>query len=116
MDLMTNRCPYCGQKLKAGDVLDVMDGDVEDVSVQCPNCGKYMRASINIISFLSVFKEENYLKELSERQRIYKESLESGSSLKDENFYRNMVECLNVEIEISTAKVKHNKNLKEQNK
>ena len=112
MDLMTSLCPYCGQKLKAGDVLDVMDGDVEDVSVQCPNCGKYMRASINIISFLSVFKEENYLKELSERQKAYKESLESDISPKHKNFYRNIVECLNAEIETSTAKVKHNKNLK----
>lgn len=111
--LGSNYCPYCDHEIDPEDVFEI--GDVEgnevDESVECPNCGKFIRASLEHILTVDLFSEEDYLSCLSYRKELLEHEMENDPGERFINIYKDELSEIEREIKESEEIVKENKEL-----
>lgn len=114
--LGSDYCPYCGYEIEPDKVVEVceLDGDEEDELVECPNCGKYIRANFEVLLSMSLMSEEDYLKDLKNRKEGYEKTLktEYGQSCKE--FFEYMIEKVDEEIEAAKRNIAENKEIEDE--
>lgn len=108
--LESDYCPYCGHEIEPNDVVEVcdMDGNEQDELVECPNCGKYIRASFETRICMSLMSEEDYLEQLEYQKENYKKNLQSEYGQKCKDFFEMMID--EVDRKIDGAKFRIEKN------
>lgn len=109
-------CPYCGYEIEPDDVVEVCDLDVEESYrlVECPNCGKYIRANFEAVLHMSLISEEDYLEDLKNRKEGYEETLKTEFGQKSKDFIEYMIEKVDKEIEAAKRNVEENKEIKDE--
>lgn len=108
-------CPYCNHEISPEDVFETSDvsGNETDESVECPNCGKSIRASLEPILYVYLSSEEDHLSWLDSRKESLEERLENNSDERFINFYKSDLREINGEIAESREIIKNNKELEE---
>lgn len=109
-------CPYCEAEIEIDEVVEVcdMNGNEQDELVECPNCGKHIRASFEPVLCMSLESEEDYLEQLEYQKENYKKTLKSeyGQTCKD--FYEMMIDEVDEKIAEAKANIEENKNQEEE--
>lgn len=111
--LETDYCPYCGAELEIDELVVVcdLDGDEQDQLVDCPNCGKFIRASFETRIHMSLTSEEDYLEQLEHQKEIYEENLNTEYGQKSNDFFVLMIDEVNRKIEGAELRIEHNKEI-----
>ena len=93
-------CPYCNNEISPEDVFETSDvrGNETDESVECPNCGKSIRASLEPILYVYLSSEEDHLDCLNDRKESLEERLENNSDERFIDFYKSDLKEINGEI------------------
>lgn len=109
--LENDYCPYCGVELEPDDVVEAsdLDGDEQDELVECPNCGKHIRASFELILCMSLESEEDYLVNLEHQKENYR-NLQSGYGQEFQDGFEMMIDEIERKIKESKANIEENKN------
>lgn len=109
-------CPYCGHEIEPDEVVEVcdLDGDAQDELVECPSCGKHIRANFERVLHMSLISEEDYLEELKYRKEGYEESLKTEFGQKSKDFLEYMIEKVDEEIEAAKRNISENKEMKDE--
>lgn len=110
-------CPYCKTELEPDELVEVceLDGDEQDELVECPNCGKHIRANFEAILSMSLMSEEDYLKDLKKRKEGYEETLKTEYGQNCKEFFEYMIEKVDKEIEMAKQNIAENKEVDVQN-
>lgn len=113
--LETDYCPYCDAELEIDEVVELCDinGNEQDQLVECPNCGKFIRASFETRIHMSLLSEEDYLEQLEHQKEIYEENLKTEYGQKSKDFFELMIDEVNREIEEAKVNIEDNKNQEE---
>lgn len=108
-------CPYCNHEINPEDVFEIGDvrGNEEDEPVECPNCGKSIRASLEHILHVYLSSEEDHLDYLNDRKKSLEERLENNPDERFDDFYKSEIKEINGEISESREIIKNNKELEE---
>lgn len=108
-------CPYCNHEINPEDVFETSDvrGNEQDELVECPNCGKSIRASLEPILYVYLSSEEDYLDYLNDRKKSLEEWLENNPDERFDDFYKSEIKEINGEIEESREIIKNNKELED---
>lgn len=108
-------CPYCDHEINPEDIFETSEvsGNETDESVECPNCGKSIRASLEPILCVNLSSEEDHLSWLDSRKESLEERLENNSDERFINFYKSDLREINGEIAESREIIKNNKELEE---
>ena len=111
--LSSDFCPYCDYEIAPEDVFEIADasGIEVDESVECPNCGKSIRASLEPVLTVGLSSEEDYLSYLSDRKKRLEYRLENDPDKRFINFYKDELSEIEREIKESEEIVKENKEL-----
>lgn len=111
--LETDYCPYCGAELEIDELVEVcdLDGDEQDELVECPNCGKFIRASFETRIHMSLKNEEYYLEKLKHKRENYEKTLKTGYGQKSIDYYRFMIDEMDIAIEGAELRIEHNKEI-----
>ena len=114
--LGSDYCPYCGHEIEPDEVVEVcdLDGDAQDELVECPNCGKHIRANFERVLSMSLISEEDYLEELKNRKEGYEETLKTEFGQKSKDFMEYMIEKVDKEIETAKRNIEENKEMKDE--
>ena len=114
--LESDYCPYCNHEIEPDDVVEVTDlgGDEQDELVECPNCGKHIRANFEPRLCMSLVSEEDYLKQLEYQKENYKKTLKSEYGQKCKDFYEMMIDEVDEKIAEAKANIEENKNQEEE--
>lgn len=115
--LESDYCPYCKAELEPGELVEVceLDGDEQDELVECPNCGKHIRANFERVLHMSLVSEEDYLEDLKNRKESYEETLKTEFGQKSKDFIEYMIEKVDEEIETAKRNIEENKNQEQEN-
>lgn len=110
MSLGTDFCPYCDYELEYDDVFEPadVDGSEEFVEVECTNCGRIMRASIELMPCLTLVEEESYLADLKMRRDRNMARLDDKYFENHKHFILEDIEILDLEIKQSQKNLKIN--------
>lgn len=110
--LESDYCPYCNHEIEPDDVVEVcdMDGNEQDELVECPNCGKYIRASFEPVLCMSLESEEAYLRRLERNKANYEKRLESEHDQWSKDYYEGIIREAERKIRKSKAVIEENKN------
>lgn len=110
-------CPYCKTELEPDELVEVceLDGDEQDELVECPNCGKHIRANFERVLHMSLTSEEYYLENLKNRKEGYEETLKTEFGQKSKDFIEYMIEKVDKEIEMAKQNIAENKEVDVQN-
>lgn len=111
--LETDYCPYCRAKIELDEVVEVCnpDGDEQDELVECPNCGKFIRASFEPRLCMSLASEEYYLENLKHKRENYEKTLKTEYGQKSIDYYRFMIDEVDREIEGAELRIERNKEI-----
>lgn len=111
--LGSDYCPYCGHEIEPDEVVEVcdLDGDAEDELVECPNCGKHIRANFERVLHMSLVSEEDYLGNLKNRKEGYEKTLKTEFGQKSKDFMEYMIEKVDKEIEEAKRNIEENKEI-----
>lgn len=109
-------CPYCGHEIEPDEVVEVceLDGDEQDELVECPNCGKHIRANFEAVLSMTLVSEEDYLKILENRKEGYEKTMKTEFGQKSKDFYEMMIEEVDKEIEAAKRNIEENKEMKDE--
>lgn len=110
--LENDYCPYCDAELEPDELVLVgdLDGDEQDELVECPNCGKHIRASFEPVLCMSLTSEEYYLRQLEREKESYKKRLKSEDDQEGKDFYEMMVKEVDEKIAEAKVNIEENKN------
>lgn len=113
--LETDYCPYCDAEIGPDDVVEVCDmrGNEEDELVECPNCGKHIRASFEPVLCMSLTSEEYYLENLKLQRRNYERELKTEYGQESKDFFEMMIKEVDEKITEAKANIEENKNQEE---
>ena len=113
--LESDYCPYCDAEIEIDDVVEVTDlnGNEQDELVECPNCGKHIRASFEPILCMSLTSEEYYLENLKQQRENYERELKTEYGQEGKDFYEWMIEEVNEKIAEANVNIEDNKNQEE---
>lgn len=113
--LGSDYCPYCDYEIAPEDVFEVGDirGNEQNESVECPNCGKFIRASLEPILTVGLSTEEVYLSYLSDRKEWLEDKLENDPDKRFINFYKDELSEIEREIKESRENIKINEELED---
>ena len=113
--LETDFCPYCDAEIGPGDVVEVCDmrGNEQDELVDCPNCGKHIRASFEPVLCVSLTSEEYYLENLKLQRRNYERELKTEYGQECKDFLEYMIKEVDEKIAEAKANIEENKNQEE---
>lgn len=116
--LGSDYCPYCGHEIEPDEVVEVcdLDGDAQDELVECPNCGKHIRANFERVLHMSLISEEDYLEDLKNRKESYEETLKTEFGQKSKDFMEYMIEKVDKEIEAAKRNIEENKEVEDEDK
>ena len=114
--LESDYCPYCDHEIDPNDVVEVcdMNGDEQDELVECPNCGKHIRANFEPRICMSLMSEEDYLEILEYQKENYEKTLKSVYGQQCKDYYEMMIRETERKIEESKANIEENKNQEEE--
>lgn len=114
--LETDYCPYCDYEIEIDEVEEVcdLDGDEQDQLVNCPNCGKFIRASFETRIHMSLVSEEDYLEQLEHQKEIYEKNLNTEYGQKSKDFFEFMIDEVNRKIEGAELRIEHNKEVEDE--
>lgn len=114
--LETDYCPYCDAELEIDEVVESCDinGNEQDKLVECPNCGKSIRASFETRIYMSLASEEYYLEQLKHQKEIYEENLKTEFGQKSKDFIEYMIEEVDKEIEAAKRNIAENKEVEDE--
>lgn len=114
--LETDYCPYCDAELEIDEVVELCDinGNEQDQLVECPNCGKFIRASFETRIHMSLTSEEYYLDQLEHKKEIYEENLKTEYGQKSKDFFGLMIDEVNREIEGAELRIERNKEIEDE--
>lgn len=114
--LGSDYCPYCGHEIEPDKVVEVceLDGDEQDELVECPNCGKHIRANFEAVLSMSLMSEENYLENLKSRKESYEETLKTEFGQKSKDYLEYMIEKVDKEIEAAKRNIEENKEIEDE--
>ncbi|EEI83527.1 hypothetical protein [Anaerococcus tetradius] len=107
--LENDYCPYCKAELEPEDVVEVCD-ITGNKQVECPNCGKHIRASFEPRLCMSLTSEEYYLRQLEREKESYKKRLKSEDDQEGKDFYEMMIKEVDEKIAEAKANIEENKN------
>ena len=115
--LESDYCPYCDYEIVPRDVFEITDVSVNEVdeSVECPNCGKFIRASLEPLLTVGLSTEEAYLSYLSDRKEWLEDKLENDPDKRIINFYKDELSEIEREIRESRENIKINEELENEN-
>lgn len=110
--LGSDYCPYCDAEIDPDDVVEVTDlgGDEQDELVECPNCGKHIRANFEPRLCMSLVSEEDYLEQLEYQKENYKKNLQSEYKQEWKDYYELMIKEVDEKIAEAKANIEENKN------
>lgn len=113
--LESDYCPYCDAEIEPDDVVEVCDmrGNEEDELVECPNCGKRIRASFEPVLCMSLTSEEYYLENLKLQRRNYERELKTEYGQESKDFFEMMIKEVDEKITEAKANIEENKNQEE---
>ncbi|MCW6678180.1 hypothetical protein NH286_03305 [Anaerococcus sp. NML200574] len=108
-------CPYCNHEINPEDIFETSEvsGNETDESVECPNCGKSIRASLEPILYVYLSSEEDHFSWLNSRKESLEERLENNPDERFIDFYKSDLKQINGEIEESREIIKNNEELEE---
>lgn len=111
--LETDYCPYCDAEIEIDEVVELCDinGNEQDVLVECPNCGKFIRASFETRIHMSLTSEEYYLENLKYQRENYEKTLKTEYGQKSKDFFGMMIDEVNGKIEGAELRIEHNKEI-----
>ena len=91
--LENDYCPYCGVELEPDEVVEVtdIDGDEQARLVECPNCGKHIRASFELVLCMSLTSEEYYLENLKLQRRNYERELKTEYGQESKDYFEMLI-------------------------
>lgn len=109
--LESDYCPYCDAEIGPHDVVEVtdLDGDEQDELVECPNCGKHIRASFELALCISLASEEYYLENLKLQRRNYERELKTEYGQESKDFYEAMIKEVDEKIAEAKSNIEENK-------
>ena len=109
-------CPYCGHEIEPDEVVEVceLDGDEQDELVECPNCGKHIRANFEAVLSMTLVSEEDYLKILENRKEGYEKTMKTEFGQKSKDFYEMMIEEVDKKIEAAKRNIEENKEIEDE--
>lgn len=113
--LESDYCPYCNHEIEPDDVVEVcdMNGNEQNELVECPNCGKHIRASFEPRIDMSLVSEEDYLEQLERKKEEYKKrKSKDDQAFKD--YYEMMIKEVDEKIVEAKANIEENKNQEEE--
>lgn len=110
--LENDYCPYCDAELEPDELVLVgdLDGDEQDELVECPNCGKHIRASFEPVLCMSLESEEDYLVNLEHQKENYR-NLQSGYGQEFKDSFEMMIREVEEKIAKAKANIKENEEL-----
>ncbi|WP_311481053.1 hypothetical protein [uncultured Anaerococcus sp.] len=114
--LGSDYCPYCGHEIEPDEVVEVcdLDGDAQDELVECPSCGKHIRANFEKVLHMSLVSEEYYLENLKLQRRNYERELKTEYGQECKDFIECMIEKVDKEIETAKRNISENKEMKDE--
>lgn len=103
-------CPYCDHEIEVYDVFEISDvtGNENAELIECPNCGKMLRADLELRTSMTLYSEEDYLDDCTRLQNSYKEELKTDYGKDNNNFYEYRIKQLTDEIKQVHENIKYN--------
>ena len=103
-------CPYCGGEIEPSDVFETSDvsGNEVDELVECPNCSKLIRASLEPRLHIYLTSEDDYLFYLLSRQESTVQLLIAHEDKYYKGYYIDRLNEVNREIEQVRKNIKFN--------
>ena len=110
--LGSDYCPYCDAEIDPDDVVEVTDlgGDEQDELVECPNCGKHIRASFELALCISLTSEEYYLENLKLQRRNYERELKTEYGQESKDYFEMLIKEVDEKIAKAKVNIEENKN------
>lgn len=114
--LESDYCPYCDSEIEIDDVVEITDlnGNEQDQLVECPNCGKFIRASFETRIHMSLVSEEDYLEQLEHQKEIYEENLNTEYGQKSKDFFEFMIDEVNRKKEMAKLHIEQNEEIEDE--
>lgn len=114
--LESDYCPYCDAELNLDDVVERTDlnGNEQDELVECPNCGKHIRASFEPMLCMSLTSEEYYLENLKLQRRNYERELKTEYGQESKNYFEMLIKEVDEKIAEAKSNIEENKNQEEE--
>ena len=114
--LETDYCPYCDAELEIDDVVELceLDGNEQDELVECPNCGRYIRANFETRIHMSLVSEEDYLEHLEHQKEIYEENLNTEYGQKSKDFFEFMIDEVNRKMGMAKLHIEQNEEIEDE--
>ena len=106
-------CPYCEAEIEIDEVVEVcdMNGNEQDELVECPNCGKHIRANFEPRIDMSLASEEDYLEYLERKKEEYKKILKSKDGQAFKDYYEMMIKEVDEKIAKAKANIEENEEI-----
>lgn len=108
--LESDYCPYCDAELEPGDVVEVCDV-TGNKQVECPNCGKHIRANFEPRLCMSLVSEEDYLRRLEREKESYEKRLKLEDDQEGKDYYEMMIRETERKIEKAKANIEENEEI-----
>lgn len=110
--LENDYCPYCDAEIGPHDVVEVtdLDGDEQDELVECPNCGKHIRANFEPRLCMSLASEEYYLENLKLQRQNYERTLKTEYGQENKDYFGVLIKEIDEKIAEAKANIEENKN------
>ncbi len=101
-------CPYCDHEIEVNDVFEISEitGNENAELIECPNCGKMLRADLEPRISMTLYSEEDYLDDCIRLQNSYKEELKTEKFNKE--FYEYRLREITDEIKQINENIKYN--------
>ena len=106
----SDSCPHCDMEIKPSDVFELSDvsGNEVDELIECPNCGKLIRANLGTSLHISLTSEDDYLWYLLSRQESTVQLLIAHEDKYYKGYYIDRLNEINREIEQVRKNIKFN--------
>lgn len=113
--LGSDYCPYCEVELEPDEVVEVtdLDGDEQEQLVECPNCGKYIIASFELVLCMSLTSEEYYLENLKLQRQNYERELKTEYGQESKDYFGMLIKEVDEKIAEAKANIKENNELED---
>lgn len=103
-------CPYCDHKIEVSDVFETSEvtGNENAELIECPNCGKMLRADLEPRISMTLYSEEDYLNDCIRLKNSYEQELKTDYGKDNNNFYEYRLREITDEIKQVNENIKYN--------
>ena len=103
-------CPYCDHEIKVSDVFEMSEitGNETAELVECPNCGKMLRANLEPKISITLYAEEDYLDDCEALKTRYEQELNTEFGQDNKDFYEYKLDQITDEIKQVNDNIKYN--------